>query len=86
MSRLVSKDGKLYVDMSTGLKPVLRGWESWSGWYWFATEETEPGLFFGLVQGFEEEIGYFSLRELMENAPKVWEIPQDNLVWSGRRD
>jgi len=86
MGRLVCKDGELHVQMSTGLKPVLRGWESWNGWYWFATEETEPGLFFGLVQGQEEELGYFSLSELRANAPRVWEIPQVYLASSGRRD
>ena len=38
-----------------------------SNWTWFITEwEAETGLCFGLVQGFEEELGYFSLDELAE--------------------
>ena len=39
----------------------------YNGWTWFITEwEAETGLCFGLVQGFEEELGYFSLEELAE--------------------
>lgn len=36
-----------------------------SNWTWYATEyDPIERLFFGLVQGFEEELGYFSLDEL----------------------
>ena len=36
-----------------------------SNWTWFCTEfDPEERRFFGLVQGFEEELGYFSLDEL----------------------
>jgi len=36
-----------------------------SNWTWWATEyDPEEGLFFGLVSGFEVELGYFSLSEL----------------------
>lgn len=39
----------------------------WSGWYWFPYEYSpEKAIFFGLVQGFETELGYFSLKELDE--------------------
>ena len=38
-----------------------------SNWTWYVTEwQAETGLCFGLVQGFEEELGYFSLDELAE--------------------
>ena len=38
-----------------------------SNWTWYITEwEAETGLCFGLVQGFEEELGYFDLTELAE--------------------
>jgi len=37
-----------------------------SDWTWYATEFDGEDLFFGLVQGFEEELGYFSLSELQE--------------------
>ena len=35
-----------------------------SSWTWYATEFDGKDLFFGLVDGFEKEIGYFSLSEL----------------------
>ena len=38
-----------------------------SSWTWWATEyDPEERIFFGLVNGFERELGYFSLDELME--------------------
>jgi hypothetical protein len=37
-----------------------------SDWTWYATEFDGEDTFFGLVQGFEEELGYFSLSELQE--------------------
>jgi hypothetical protein len=33
-------------------------------WTWYVTEFDGDDTFFGLVQGFEEELGYFSLSEL----------------------
>ena len=37
----------------------------WSNWTWYATEyDPEQGLFFGLVDGHEKDLGYFSLAEL----------------------
>jgi Protein of unknown function (DUF2958) len=35
-----------------------------SNWTWYATEFDGEDVFFGLVQGLEEELGYFSLEEL----------------------
>jgi hypothetical protein len=36
-----------------------------SNWTWYATEyDPEERVFFGLVDGFEKELGYFSLDEL----------------------
>jgi hypothetical protein len=35
-----------------------------SNWTWYATEFDGEDLFFGLVQGFAEELGYFSLSEM----------------------
>ena len=78
-----SIDGKLYIDDNE----VLRGWESFSGWYWFATEDAgkqdsvldgriveNDQIWFGYVQGLEEEWGYFSLGE-----SKIGPIPDPNL-------
>lgn len=35
-----------------------------SNWTWYATEFDGEDLFFGLVDGHDKEIGYFSLSEL----------------------
>jgi hypothetical protein len=95
---LVNKDDKLHVQMYSGTYPVIKGYESFTGWFWFATErevipanETITGkdetVYFGLVQGHEEELGYFSESELNEliAAGKVWEILPQDLPFSGRR-
>ena len=37
-----------------------------SNWTWYAYEFDGEDLFFGLVYGFETELGYFSLSELSE--------------------
>ncbi len=39
----------------------------YNGWRWYITEwDAETGLCFGLVEGFEVELGYFDLTELSE--------------------
>jgi len=88
------RGGELYID---GNK-VIRGWESFTGWYWFATEESykqdsvidgrvykDDTIWFGLVQGLEDEWGYFSQAEIESLRPRTWEIPKKNLPHSGRR-
>jgi hypothetical protein len=47
-------------------------------WTWYGIEFDGDDLFFGLVDGFEKELGYFRLSELMENRGK-WgmEIERD---------
>ena len=93
MAAFQQNNGKLYMDG----KEVIRGWESYSGWFWFATEkvqeqtsiingkEVEDTIWFGFVQGLEEEWGDFSQAELESLKPRVWEIPEKNLPFSGRR-
>lgn len=89
-----SRNGELFIDG----KRVLRGWESWNGWYWFAIEKRgeqdsviegevieNDTIWYGLVQGQCVEWGDFSQGELERLSPKVWEIPSRNLSWSGRR-
>ncbi len=36
----------------------------WTSWTWYAIEFDGQDLFFGLVDGLETELGYFSLSEL----------------------
>jgi len=50
----------------------------WSGWTWYATEFDGKDRFFGLVQGHEEELGYFSLAELLKvRGPAGLRIERD---------
>ena len=37
-----------------------------SSWTWYALEFDGEDVFFGLVDGFEQELGYFRLSELMQ--------------------
>jgi hypothetical protein len=44
----------------------------WSNWTWYATEyDPFDRIFFGLVDGLEKELGYFSLDEL-ESVSGPW--------------
>lgn len=95
MAKFDAKDKELYIDS----KKVMRGWESFNGMYWFATEEAykqdsvlpdgseikNDTIYFGFVQGQEEEWGYFSQGEIESLKPKTWEIPNKALPYSGRR-
>lgn len=49
---------------------VAKFFTPWAGWTWYVVEgEKQPDgdwLFFGLVEGIEDEWGYFTLRELEE--------------------
>jgi hypothetical protein len=93
MARFETQDGDLFID---GNK-VLKAWESFSGWYWFATEKAHTQdsvvngkviendqIWFGFVQGFEEEWGCFSEGELNSLGPWVWEIPERHIPFAGR--
>ncbi len=90
-NKFEEKDGKLFING----KEVLKGWESYSGWYWFAVEKVrvqsdefsdKDQIWFGLVQGFEEEWGDFAQAEIEALGSKAWEIPKENLSFSGRRN
>ena len=55
----------------------------YTGWRWFITEwDAKTGLCFGLVEGFETELGYFSLDELAE-ATVLGGVPavERDLYW-----
>jgi len=60
------RDGKPEGDVT-----VLAHYFS-SSWDWWATEyDPEKRMFFGLVKGFEVELGYFSLDEIEANSCNV---------------
>jgi len=94
VAKFESRGEELYID---GNK-VIKGFESYSGWYWFGTEEAykqdsvidgkvykDDTIWFGLVQGLEEEWGYFSQAEIESLKPRTWEIKRKDLPYSGRR-
>lgn len=43
---------------------IAKFFHPWGSWTWYATEFDGDDTFFGLVDGFELEWGYFSLSEL----------------------
>ena len=46
---------------------VVKWFSPYTGWRWYATEwDRETGMCFGLVEGYEAEVGYFDLTELAE--------------------
>ena len=52
-----------------------------SNWTWYGTEFDGKDTFFGLVEGFEKEFGYFSLAELKSvKGPMGLPIERD-LYW-----
>ena len=52
-----------------------------SSWSWYALEfDPEERMFFGLVIGFEQELGYFSLDEL-EAVRGLLGLPVERDVW-----
>ena len=55
----------------------------WNNWTWYATEyDPDSRVCFGLVSGFEVELGYFSLDELEEvTGPGGLTIERDR-YWS----
>jgi hypothetical protein len=58
----------LYANEHLGLQAIapVKLFLPGSGWTWYASEFDGEDLFFGLVAGFEIELGYFSLSELQE--------------------
>lgn len=57
---------KLYETDGMGLFAIaiVKFFTPDANWTWYATEFDGEDIFFGLVDGFERELGYFSLHEL----------------------
>lgn len=82
--------------LHAGTHPVIKGWESFIGWYWFAVEKVEERrvadgsvaddtIWFGLVQGHDEEWGEFSEAEIRSLGNMAWPIKPQDLPIAGRR-
>jgi len=75
---LGSQDGKNPKDVPV----VIKFFDPMGSWTWYVTEgEEQPDgdwMFFGLVRGFESELGYFCLSELQSvKAYRVLGIERD---------
>ncbi len=53
-----------------------------SSWTWFATEFDSEDMFFGLVEGQEKELGYFSLSELQKARGPMGLAIERDLHWT----
>ena len=61
---LYANDG---ADDPDAVLATVKLFTPYANWTWYVTEwEAETGLCFGLVEGFETELGYFSLDELAD--------------------
>ena len=61
---LYANDG---ADDADAVVARVKLFSPYNGWRWYITEwDAETGLCFGLVEGFETELGYFDLTELSE--------------------
>jgi hypothetical protein len=67
---------KLYSGETKGLEALalVKFFSPGSGWTWYASEFDGKDIFFGLVVGFEIELGYFSLSEL-RGAQDALQLP-----------
>ena len=62
-----NKFPKLYANENKKPEDILiicKFFNPTGSWTWYATEFDGEDKFFGFVRGFENELGYFSLREL----------------------
>lgn len=61
---------KLYANENKkpeDIKIIVKFFDPTGSWTWYATEGEQQGddfIFFGFVRGFDNELGYFSLKEL----------------------
>lgn len=78
---------KLYIQEKLGGDAVayVKFFTPDSNWTWWATEFDGEDTFFGLVEGFEKEFGYFSLSEMQSaKGPMGLHIERD-LHWTPKR-
>lgn len=63
---IIKKLPKLYEQDGKGFNAIayIKFFTPDSNWSWYVTEFDGTDLFFGLVDGFDKEMGYFSLSEL----------------------
>lgn len=67
-------------ELGDDAKAVVKFFTPDSNWTWYASEFDGEDCFFGLVVGFEAELGYFSLAEL-EGARGPWGLKIERDRW-----
>lgn len=78
---------KLYSQDKLGMDAIayVKFFTPDSSWTWYATEFDGNDTFFGLVDGLERELGYFSLSEL-ESIRGKWGLPVErDKYWEARK-
>ena len=73
------KDGKECI----GGYEIEKAWESTSGWYWIATKKESKDIWYGFVQGFENEWGTWYVSDM--ESKDISEIPMDNWAHAFKR-
>ena len=70
---LASKLPELYSQDGKEIDPIVEVhyFSPYNDWDWYGTEFDGVDTFFGLVKGFDTELGYFSLKELSEVTVKI---------------
>ena len=76
--KLYETDGQGYEAVA-----VAHYFSCFNGWDWYMTEyDPVEKLAFGLVKGFEDELGYFSIAEFEElNRSKGFEVIERDQYW-----
>jgi hypothetical protein len=77
----------LYANENNSLAETMatvKFFTPWANWTWYATEFDGEDTFFGLVNGFEMELGYFSLSELESLVGPVGLKVERDLGWTPR--
>lgn len=82
-----SKLPPLYSQESLGGEAVahVKFFTPDSSWTWYATEFDGEDTFFGLVDGLERELGYFSLAELQEARGPMGLAIERDLHWTAKK-
>ena len=72
-------------DLGPDAEVIVKFFTPDSNWTWYALEYNEESrTFFGIVEGFEVEYGYFSLNEL-ENITGPMGLPIERDMYFGKK-
>ena len=87
--KLVTKEVKtklpqLYSQEDKGGKAIahVKFFTPDANWTWYATEFDGEDTFFGLVDGHDKELGYFSLKELRNARGMLGLLIERDLYWT----